>query len=70
MGNKAFSSWSLRGWLTMKRTGADFDEVLGDRLRPPLTVFRPTDYFNLIDAQQFGRGLAFADLFQDILFLA
>jgi glutathione S-transferase len=26
-GNKNYSSWSLRAWLTLKRTGAEFDEV-------------------------------------------
>lgn len=26
--NKNYSSWSLRGWLAMKRTGADFDEIV------------------------------------------
>jgi glutathione S-transferase len=27
IGNKAYSSWSLRPWLLMKHTGIDFDEV-------------------------------------------
>ena len=27
IGNKNYSSWSLRGWLLVKRTGAPFDEV-------------------------------------------
>lgn len=26
--NKNYSSWSLRGWLMLKQTGADFDEVV------------------------------------------
>lgn len=26
--NKAYSSWSLRGWLALKLTGAEFDEVV------------------------------------------
>ncbi len=26
IGNRAYSSWSLRGWLALKQTGADFDE--------------------------------------------
>jgi glutathione S-transferase len=26
LGNKAYSSWSLRGWLLMKRSGAPFEE--------------------------------------------
>ncbi len=28
IGNRTTSSWSLRGWLALKRTGADFDEVM------------------------------------------
>ncbi|TQV83245.1 glutathione S-transferase family protein [Denitrobaculum tricleocarpae] len=28
LGNKAYSSWSLRGWLPLKLCGADFDEVI------------------------------------------
>ena len=26
LGNKAYSSWSLRGWLLMKRSGAPFEK--------------------------------------------
>jgi len=36
IGNKNYSSWSLRGWLAMKATGAAFDEVLV-RLSLPTT---------------------------------
>ncbi|OYY67618.1 glutathione S-transferase family protein [Sphingomonas sp. 28-63-12] len=28
IGNKAYSSWSLRGWLACKQSGLDFDEVV------------------------------------------
>ena len=28
IGSKNYSSWSLRGWLALKHTGAEFDEVL------------------------------------------
>ena len=28
LANKAYSSWSLRGWLALRLTGADFDEVV------------------------------------------
>lgn len=28
IGNKNYSSWSLRGWLAAKRSSADFDEVM------------------------------------------
>lgn len=30
IGNKNYSSWSLRGWLALKQAGIDFDEVLVD----------------------------------------
>src|SRR5581483_225761 len=28
LGNKTYSSWSLRGWLAMKHVGVAFDEVV------------------------------------------
>lgn len=28
LGNKCYSSWSLRGWLALKQTGASFDEIV------------------------------------------
>ena len=34
LGNKAYSSWSLRGWLMLKLTGAAFDEVVIPLDRP------------------------------------
>jgi glutathione S-transferase len=34
LGNKAYSSWSLRGWLLLKLTGAVFDEVVVPLDRP------------------------------------
>ncbi len=34
LGNKAYSSWSLRGWLMLKLTGAPFDEVVVPLNRP------------------------------------
>ncbi len=34
LGNKAYSSWSLRGWLMVKLTGAAFDEVVVPLDRP------------------------------------
>jgi glutathione S-transferase len=36
IGNKNYSSWSLRGWLALKATGAAFDEILV-RLNQPDT---------------------------------
>lgn len=34
VGNKNYSSWSLRAWLALKRTGIDFEEVLVPLMRP------------------------------------
>ena len=34
LGNKAYSSWSLRGWLMLKLTGASFDETVIPLNRP------------------------------------
>jgi glutathione S-transferase len=34
IGNKSYSSWSLRGWLALKQTGAAFEEVLIGLDRP------------------------------------
>ena len=28
IGNKNYSSWSLRAWLCLRKSGAQFDEVL------------------------------------------
>ena len=36
LGNKAYSSWSLRGWLLLKRSGADFEEIAVPLDRPGL----------------------------------
>ncbi len=34
IGNKNYSSWSLRAWLALKRTGIDFQEILVPLMRP------------------------------------
>ncbi len=34
LGNKAYSSWSLRGWLLLKRSGAAFEELVVPLDRP------------------------------------
>jgi glutathione S-transferase len=34
IGNKAYSSWSLRGWLALKQTGLAFEEILIPLDRP------------------------------------
>ena len=34
LGNKPYSSWSLRGWLALRQTGASFDEVVIPLDRP------------------------------------
>ncbi|HEX6979171.1 MAG TPA: glutathione S-transferase family protein [Alphaproteobacteria bacterium] len=38
IGNKAYSSWSLRGWLACKIAGIDFDEVVIPLSRPETDV--------------------------------
>ena len=34
LGNKNYSSWSLRAWLVLQQTGADFDEQVIPLRRP------------------------------------
>ena len=34
VGNKNYSSWSLRGWLPVRQTGAEFEEVVVPLDRP------------------------------------
>lgn len=34
LGDKAYSTWSLRPWLVLKRCGADFDEIMVPLNRP------------------------------------
>lgn len=34
IGNKNYSSWSLRAWLAIKRTGIDFEEIVVPLMRP------------------------------------
>ena len=34
IGNKKYSSWSLRPWLVLKQAGFSFDETLESRDRP------------------------------------
>ncbi len=36
IGNRASSSWSLRGWMALKQTGADFDEEMVWFRRPDI----------------------------------
>lgn len=43
IGNKAFSSWSLRPWLALKHTGLPFDEILIP-LRQPDTAARIAEH--------------------------
>jgi glutathione S-transferase len=35
LGNKNYSSWSLRAWLVLKQSGLDFDEVVLPLRQPP-----------------------------------
>ena len=39
IGNKAYSTWSLRPWLVLKRCGAEFEEIVV-RLNEPDTAER------------------------------
>ncbi len=39
IGNKAYSSWSLRGWLACKLAGVDFEEVVRDLYGPDWADF-------------------------------
>ena len=34
IGNRNYSSWSLRAWLTLKRTGVEFEEIVIPLMRP------------------------------------
>ena len=34
VGNKNYSSWSLRAWLALRRTGIDFEEIVIPLMRP------------------------------------
>ena len=48
IGNKNYSSWSLRPWLAMKVAGIDFDEKLiefgdfGDAWKNAIAEYSPT----------------------------
>jgi hypothetical protein len=45
IGNKAYSSWSLRGWLAAKQSGLHFDEIIttySQVQRVSLTCKKPT----------------------------
>ena len=46
IGNKNYSSWSLRGWLVTKLSGAPFEEILaplgGVQPNPPYFAFSPS----------------------------
>ena len=48
IGNKNYSSWSLRGWLAMKLSGAPFKEVLvqlqGVGPNPAHRAYSPSGY--------------------------
>ena len=37
IGNKNYSSWSFRGWLALKLTGAPFEELLIGRVETVTT---------------------------------
>jgi glutathione S-transferase len=48
VGNKNYSSWSLRPWLALKRTGAEFDEVL-------IPLDQPTTRATILKVSPSGR---------------
>jgi glutathione S-transferase len=48
LGNKNYSSWSLRGWLALKQTGATFDETV-------IPLDRPDTKANLLAASGSAR---------------
>jgi glutathione S-transferase len=48
VGNKNYSSWSLRPWLALKRTGAEFDEVV-------ITLDQPTTRATILKVSPSGR---------------
>ena len=43
IGNKAYSTWSLRPWLVLKRCGAEFEEIVV-RLNEPDTAERIAEH--------------------------
>ena len=73
IGNKNYSSWSLRGWLAVKATGASFDEVLiplsqpntrAEVLRHSPSGFVPAlQHGSLLVWDSFGIGEYMAELF-------
>ena len=48
IGNKAYSSWSLRAWLALKMTGAPFDEIV-------IALSRPETYQKILTHSPSGR---------------
>ena len=60
IGYRTISSWSMRGWLPLKKTGAAFDETL-IRYRIPaekkrLAELSPTARVPLLDHQRDGKS--------------
>lgn len=59
IGYRHTSSWSLRGWLMMRKTGAPFEEVMIRYRRPEdkarLTAISPTSKVPLLVHQRAGR---------------
>lgn len=47
IGNKNYSSWSLRGWLALKRCGVEFDEIM-------IQLDTPETRKNLLDHSKAG----------------
>ena len=47
IGNKAFSSWSLRGWLALKATGVAFTEAEKHTITVNAIIFTTPFFINL-----------------------
>src|SRR5258708_16102959 len=52
LGNKNYSSWSLRPWLALKRTAVAFDEVV-------IPLYQPGSRQTVLKYSPSGRGPAF-----------
>ena len=46
IGNRAYSSWSMRGWLALKQSGQEFEELVWDQMR---TVYDPEIPINIVE---------------------
>ncbi len=65
LGNKAYSSWSLRGWLVLAQTGAAFDEVVIPLRRADskakILEHSPSGFVPALRVESDGRRLTICD---------